>query len=173
MERPQTITTLEGAQQTIAYGPIASQEWIKELGNNGGGFLNANSAHPFENPTPLTNWLEMFAILLMPFSLTYAFGRYAGDQRQGWTIFGAMAAILVVGMVIAMNHEYVGNPLFPTDVVQAGVGNMEGKETRFGAAVGGLFAAATTGTSTGAINAVARQLPADRRSRAAVQHGAR
>ncbi len=150
---PQTITTLEGAQQTIAYGPMASQEWIKELGNNGGGFLNANSSHPFENPTPLTNWLEMFAILLMPFSLTYAFGRYAGDQRQGWTILGAMAAILVVGMVIAMNHEYVGNPLFPTDVAQVGVGNMEGKETRFGAAVGGLFAAATTGTSTGAINA--------------------
>ncbi len=150
---PPTITTLEGAQQTIAYGPIASQEWIKEMGNNGGGFLNANSSHPFENPTPLTNWLEIFAILLMPFSLTYAFGRYAGDQRQGWTIFGAMAAILVVGMVIAMNHEFVGNPLFPSDVTQAGLGNMEGKETRFGAAVGGLFAAATTGTSTGAINA--------------------
>ena len=150
---PQTITTLEGAQQTIAYGPMASQEWIKELGNNGGGFLNANSAHPFENPTPLTNWLEMFAILLLPFSLTYAFGRYAGNQRQGWTIFGAMAAILLVGSVIAMNHEYGGNPLFPTDVVQAGFGNMEGKEARIGAAVGGLFAAVTTGTSTGAINA--------------------
>jgi K+-transporting ATPase ATPase A chain len=150
---PQTITTLEGAQQTIAYGPIASQEWIKEMGNNGGGFLNANSAHPFENPTPLTNWLEMFAILVMPFSLTYAFGRYAGDQRQGWTIFAAMAAILLVGSVVAMNHEYVGNPLFPTDVAQAGAGNMEGKEIRFGAALGGLWAAVTTGTSTGAINA--------------------
>jgi K+-transporting ATPase ATPase A chain len=150
---PQTITTLEGAQQTIALGPVASQEWIKELGNNGGGFFNANSAHPFENPTALTNWLEMFAILLMPFSLTYAFGRYAGDQRQGWTIFGAMAAILLVGGVIAANHEYVGNPLFPADVAQAAVGNMEGKEVRFGAALGGLWAAVTTGTSTGAINA--------------------
>jgi K+-transporting ATPase ATPase A chain len=150
---PQTVTTLEGAQQTIALGPVASQEWIKELGNNGGGFFNANSAHPFENPTALTNWLEMFAILLMPFALTYAFGRYAGDQRQGWTIFGAMAAILLVGGVIAANHEYVGNPLFPQDVAQAGVGNMEGKEVRFGAALGGLWAAVTTGTSTGAINA--------------------
>ena len=150
---PHTVTTLEGARQSIALGPIASQEWIKELGNNGGGFFNANSAHPFENPTALTNWLEMFAILLMPFSLTYAFGRYAGDQRQGWTIFAAMAAILVVGGVIAMNHEYVGNPLFRADVTQAAVGNMEGKEVRFGAALGGLWAAVTTGTSTGAINA--------------------
>jgi K+-transporting ATPase ATPase A chain len=149
----QTVTTLEGAQQTIAIGPVASQEWIKELGNNGGGFMNANSAHPFENPTPLTNWLEMFAILLFPFSLTYAFGRYAGNQRQGWTIFSAMAVVLLVGSVVAMNHEWVGNPLFPAGVDQAGVGNMEGKEVRYGAALGGLWAAVTTGTSTGAINA--------------------
>jgi len=148
---PQTITTLEGAQQTIAYGPIASQEWIKELGNNGGGFLNANSAHPLENPTALTNWLEMFAILLLPFSLTYAFGRYAGSQRQGWTIFAAMATVLLIGSLVAMNHEYHGNPLFPTTVDQA-AGNMEGKEVRFGSALGGLFMAVTTGTSTGAIN---------------------
>ena len=90
----QVVTTLQGATQNIAIGPIASQEWIKELGNNGGGFLNANSAHPFENPTALTNWLEMFAILLFPFALTYTFGRYAGNQRQGWTIFAAMAVIL-------------------------------------------------------------------------------
>jgi K+-transporting ATPase ATPase A chain len=149
---PQTISTLEGAQQTIAYGPIASQEWIKEMGNNGGGFLNANSSHPFENPTPLTNWLEMFAILMMPFALTYAFGRYAGNQRQGWTIAAAMALILGVGAVVAMNHEYVGNELFPDAVAQSGFGNMEGKETRFGAAAGGLFMAVTTGTSTGAVN---------------------
>jgi K+-transporting ATPase ATPase A chain len=150
---PPTVTTLEGARQTIALGPIASQEWIKEFGNNGGGFLNANSAHPFENPTPLTNWLEMFAILVAPFALTYTFGRYAGDQRQGWTIFSAMAVILVVGALVAMNQEAGGNPLFPADVAQAGVGNMEGKETRFGAAAGGLWAAVTTGTSTGAVNA--------------------
>jgi K+-transporting ATPase ATPase A chain len=94
----------------------------------------------------------MFAILMFPFSMTYAFGRYAGNQRQGWTIFGAMAAILLVGAVGAMHTEFVGNPLFPAGVDQAALGNMEGKETRFGAAVSGLFAAATTGTSTGAIN---------------------
>jgi len=148
----QVATTLQGAQQTIAMGPIASQEWIKELGNNGGGFFNANSAHPFESPTPLTNWLEMFAILMCSFSLTYTFGKYAGNRRQGWTIFGAMATILVVGAVVAMHVEFAGNPLMPAGVDQA-LGNMEGKETRFGAAVGGLFAAVTTGTSTGAINA--------------------
>jgi K+-transporting ATPase ATPase A chain len=148
----QTVTTLQGATQTIAMGPVASQEWIKELGNNGGGFFNANSAHPFESPTPLTNWLEIFALLMISFSLTYAFGRYAGNQRQGWTIFGAMAAILLVGAVFAMHSEFTGNPLVPAGVDQAALGNMEGKETRFGAAVGGLFMATTTGTSTGAIN---------------------
>ncbi len=147
-----TITTLQGAQQTIAIGPVASQEWIKELGNNGGGFFNANSSHPFESPTPITNWLEIFALLIVSFSLTYTFGRYARDQRQGWTIFGAMAAVLLVGAVLAMHVEATGNPLFPTTVDQAAQGNMEGKETRFGAASGGLFMAATTGTSTGAIN---------------------
>ena len=147
-----TVTTLQGAQQTIAIGPVASQEWIKELGNNGGGFFNANSAHPFENPTGLTNWLEIFALLICSFSLTYTFGRYARNQRQGWTIFGAMAAILLVGGVLAMHVEASGNPLFPAGVDQVAQGNMEGKETRFGAAVGGLFMAATTGTSTGAIN---------------------
>jgi K+-transporting ATPase ATPase A chain len=148
----QVATTLQGATQTIAMGPVASQEWIKEMGNNGGGFFNANSAHPFESPTALTNWLEMFAILLCAFSLTYTFGRYAGKQRQGWTIFGAMAAILLVGAVFAMHNEFAGNPLFPAGVDQATLGNMEGKETRFGPAVGGLFMAVTTGTSTGAIN---------------------
>jgi K+-transporting ATPase ATPase A chain len=146
------VTTLQGALQTIAVGPIASQESIKELGNNGGGFFNANSSHPFENPTALTNWLEIFALLVVPFSLTYTFGRYARDRRQGWVIFAAMAAVLLVGQFGAMHVEYTGNALFPGTVDQAGVGNMEGKETRFGAAVGGLFMASTTGTSTGAIN---------------------
>ena len=107
----QIVTTLQGATQNIAIGPVASQEWIKELGNNGGGFFNANSSHPFENPTPLTNWLEIFALLACSFSLTYTFGRYAGNQRQGWTIFGAMAAILLVGAVVAMHNEFAGNPL--------------------------------------------------------------
>ena len=133
-------------------GPVASQEWIKELGNNGGGFFNANSAHPFESPTPLTNWLEMFAILLFAFALTYTFGKYAGSKRQGWTIFAAMAVILLAGSVLAMNREYNGNPLFPSSVDQVAIGNMEGKDVRFGAAAGGLFMAVTTGTSTGAIN---------------------
>ncbi len=122
------------------------------MGNNGGGFFNANSSHPFENPTALTNWLEIFALLMISFSLTATFGKYAGNKRQGWTIFGAMAIILLVGAVFAMHLEASGNPLFPHTVDQAALGNMEGKETRFGAGVGGLFMAATTGTSTGAVN---------------------
>jgi K+-transporting ATPase ATPase A chain len=150
---PAVATTLQGVEQHIASGPIASQEWIKLLGTNGGGPLNANSAHPFENPTPLTNWLQMFAILLIPFGLTNTFGRMAGDQRQGWTIFGAMAAVLVVASLVAMNGEAGGNPLFPAGIDQA-TGSMEGKEVRFGAPLGGLFAAVTTGTSTGAVNAM-------------------
>jgi potassium-transporting ATPase potassium-binding subunit len=147
-----TVTTLQGAQQTIAVGPVASQEVIKELGNNGGGFFNANSAHPFENPTPLTNWLEMVAMFAFPFALTYTFGRMAGNQRQGWTIFGAMAAVFLIGAVVAMHIESVGSPLYPAGVDQA-LGNMEGVDTRIGSALGGLFAAITTSTSTGAINA--------------------
>ena len=147
----QTVTTLAGSVQHIALGPVASQEWIKEMGNNGGGFFNANSAHPFESPTGLTNFLEMFAILMFPFSLTYTFGRYAGSQRQGWTIFAAMALVLGVGAVVAMHLEAGGNPLFPAGVDQAAMGNMEGKEVRFGAGVGALFMSITTGTSTGAI----------------------
>ena len=146
------VTTLQGAVQNIAIGPVASQEWIKELGNNGGGFFNANSSHPFENPTPLTNWLEMLALLAVPFALTFTFGRYAGSQRQGWTIFAAMMLVLGVGAVFAMHLEAAGNPLFPAGVDQTVLGNMEGKEARFGAGVGGLFMAVTTGTSTGAVN---------------------
>ena len=149
---PPTVTTLQGAQQTIALGPVASQEIIKELGNNGGGFFNANSAHPFENPTVLTNFIEMVAMFAVAFSLTFTFGRYAGNQRQGWTIFAAMATVFLVGAVVAMHNEAVGNPLFPAGIDQA-LGNMEGKETRFGATLGGLWAAVTTSTSTGAINA--------------------
>jgi K+-transporting ATPase ATPase A chain len=146
-----TVTTLQGAQQSIAVGPVASQEIIKELGNNGGGFFNANSVHPFENPTPMTNFIEMVAMFAFPFSLTYAFGRMAGNQRQGWAIFAAMAAIFLIGAVVAMHVEASANPLFPAGVDQA-LGNMEGKDTRFSAAGGGLWAAITTSTSTGAIN---------------------
>ena len=150
----QDVATLQGGAQTIALGPVASQEAIKVLGNNGGGYFNANSAHPFENPTPLSDWLQMFALLLAPFALTYTFGRYAGDQRQGWTIFGAMAAILLVGAVASMHVESTGSPLIPAAVEQSGLGNMEGKEARFGAAGGALYATLTTGTSTGAVNAM-------------------
>jgi K+-transporting ATPase ATPase A chain len=148
---PAVATTLQGAHQTIALGPIASQEVIKELGNNGGGFMNANSAHPFENPTPLTNFVEMLLMFAVPFSLTYTFGRYAGNQRQGWVIFGAMAAVFLVGAVVAMHSQTAGNPLFPATVDQA-LGSMEGVDTRFGSGIGALWAAITTSTSTGAIN---------------------
>ena len=150
LNAPAAATTLQGAQQTIALGPIASQEVIKELGNNGGGFLNANSAHPFENPTPLTNFVEMLLMFAVTFSLTFTFGRYAGNQRQGWAIFGAMAAVFLVGAVVAMHNQAAGNPLFPATIDQA-LGSMEGNDTRFGAGIGALFAAITTSTSTGAI----------------------
>jgi len=153
LNAPAAATTLQGAQQTIALGPIASQEVIKELGNNGGGFLNANSAHPFENPTPLTNFVEMLLMFAVTFSLTFTFGRYAGNQRQGWAIFGAMAAVFLVGAVVAMHNQAAGNPLFPATIDQA-LGSMEGNDTRFGAGIGALFAAVTTSTSTGAVNAM-------------------
>jgi potassium-transporting ATPase potassium-binding subunit len=153
LDAPAAATTLQGGSQTIALGPVASQEIIKELGNNGGGFFNANSAHPFENPTPLTNLLEMIAMLAIPFALTFTFGRYAGDRRQGWAVFAAMAVVLLGGAVMAMHLESAGNPLFPAGVDQA-LGNLEGKEVRFGAGVSALFAAITTGTSTGAVTAM-------------------
>jgi potassium-transporting ATPase potassium-binding subunit len=144
--------------QTLPMGPIASQEAIKELGTNGGGFYNANSAHPYENPTPLTNLLEMLAILLIPFALTYTFGKMVGDTRQGWVILTAMLILFVPLVILAFHSEQLGNPLIAkqdidqvASTLQAG-GNMEGKETRFGIAASSLFAAAATGTSTGAVN---------------------
>ena len=144
--------------QTLPMGPIASQEAIKELGTNGGGFLNANSAHPYENPTPLTNVLEIFAILLIPFALTYTFGKMVGDTRQGWVILAAMLILFVPLVIMAFHSEQHGNPLIAKQGIdqvasplQAG-GNMEGKETRFGIAASAIFAAAATGTSTGAVN---------------------
>jgi K+-transporting ATPase ATPase A chain len=144
--------------QTLPMGPIASQEAIKELGTNGGGFTNANSAHPYENPSPLTNLLEMLAILLIPFALTYTFGKMVGDTRQGWVILTAMLILFVPLVMLAFHSEQHGNPLIEkqgidqvASTLQAG-GNMEGKETRFGIAASSLFAAAATGTSTGAVN---------------------
>ncbi|MFN8622527.1 MAG: potassium-transporting ATPase subunit KdpA [Chloroflexota bacterium] len=150
---PAHATGLEGAQQTIALGPIASQEAIKELGTNGGGFLNANSAHPFENPTALTDWLEILLLLAIPFALTATFGRMTGDRRQGWVLFAAMAIILVGFGAVAVWAEGRPNPLFPPGIDQA-MGNLEGKEVRFGPALSAVFATATTGTSTGAVNAM-------------------
>ena len=144
--------------QTLPMGPIATQESIKELGTNGGGFLNANSAHPYENPTPLTNLLEMLAIFLIPFALTYTFGKMVGDARQGWVILVAMLILFVPLVLTAFFSEQHGNPLVAKQGIdqvastsQSG-GNMEGKETRFGIAASALFAAVTTATSCGAVN---------------------
>jgi K+-transporting ATPase ATPase A chain len=148
----------ETRTQTLPMGPVASQESIKELGTNGGGFYNANSAHPYENPTAVSNVLEIIAILLIPFALTYTFGRMVGDTRQGWALVAAMLILFGVLATTAFVSEQGGNPLMaqlnidqtPT-ATQAG-GNMEGKETRFGIAASSLFVATTTATSTGAVN---------------------
>jgi potassium-transporting ATPase potassium-binding subunit len=139
-------TTIEGATQSIWRGPVGSQEAIKELGTNGGGPANANSAHPFENPTAFTNLLEMLALLAIPFALTFAFGRLVGDRRQGWAVFAAMFVLWIATAGLAMGFELDGNSR-----IDASAPNMEGKEVRFGAATSGLFAASTTGTSTGAV----------------------
>ena len=148
---PADAHTVAGATQAIFRGPVASQEAIKELGTNGGGPLNANSAHPFENPSGLTNLLEIWALLAIPFALTFAFGRLVGDRRQGWAIFAAMLALWVGAAALATWAEVDGNP--QVHALGAAGANMEGKEVRFGAPASGLFAAATTGTSTGAVDA--------------------
>ena len=148
------ITTLEGAKQTIAMGPVASQEIIKELGTNGGGFFNANSAHPFESANPLTNLIEMLLIFSIPAALTYTYGRMAREQRQGWVLFGAMALIFIVGVSVAYYSEAQGNPIMRGMTVDQGAGNWEGKEMRFGVANSALFATVTTATSCGAVNSM-------------------
>ncbi len=154
------VTTLEGAKQTIAQGPVASQEAIKMLGTNGGGFFNANSSHPFENPTPFSNMFQMFLIFLIPGALTYTFGKMVRDTRQGWAIFVAMAVLWFGGVFVAYHYEQKGTPM----LAKAGIemtatdtqpgGNMEGKETRFGIANSALFATVTTDASCGAVNAM-------------------
>ena len=147
-----TVTT-----QSVAQGPVASQEFIKELGTNGGGFFNANSSHPFENPTPLSNYIEMLAIFSLGAGLTYTLGRMTGSQAHGWAVWAAMAILFVAGVTVAYWAEARGNPLYPHSVneqataMQAG-GNMEGKEVRFGMADSTLFATITTDASCGAIN---------------------
>jgi K+-transporting ATPase ATPase A chain len=156
---PEAATTVEGANQSVPGGPFASQEAIKMLGTNGGGTLNANSGHPLSNPNGFTNLLQMGALLLIPFALTYAYGRMAKDQKQGWVVFGAMFLLWGGSVALASGFEVHGN----TEVTKLGEhisqaassvqpgGNMEGKEVRFGPASSGLFAASTTGTSTGAV----------------------
>ncbi len=156
-----TATTIEGAKQILPQGPIASQEVIKMLGINGGGFLNANSAHPFENPTPLTNFVQMLLIFLLPAGLTYSFGKMVKDTRQGWALLSVMFTLFLVGVFICYNFEASGNPNFSAQRVNISTqelgdlgGNMEGKETRFGVANSALFATVTTDASCGAVNAM-------------------
>jgi potassium-transporting ATPase potassium-binding subunit len=155
---PTSVTTVEGATQTIAQGPVASQEAIKELGTNGGGFFNANSAHPFENPNPLTNLIEIVSILIIPAGLTYVVGKMAGDTKQGWVLLAAMVVLFSLGVATIYGFERAGNPNLTTagatQVATAGSagGNMEGKEVRFGIAGSALFVNSTTGTSCGAVN---------------------
>ncbi|MFC3714073.1 potassium-transporting ATPase subunit KdpA [Sphingoaurantiacus capsulatus] len=157
---PQTLagsveaTTLEGARQTIALGPVASQEAIKMLGTNGGGFFNANSAHPYENPSDLTNLLQMLSIFAIGAGLTWTFGKAVGNTRQGWAILSAMVLLFLAGTSIAYWAETAGNPIHHALGVEALAGNMEGKETRFGIAASVLFAAVTTAASCGAVNAM-------------------
>jgi K+-transporting ATPase ATPase A chain len=151
-------TTLEGVKQVIAQGPVASQEFIKMLGTNGGGFFNANSAHPFENPTALTNLIEMVALFAIGVALTNVFGRMVGNESQGWAILAAMGVLYVVGVLVCYSAESAGNPQFAAlgidqapSLTQPG-GNMEGKEVRFGIANSALFTTITTDASCGAVN---------------------
>jgi K+-transporting ATPase ATPase A chain len=159
MGLPQTLdasvsaATLEGAQQTIALGPIASQEAIKQLGTNGGGFLNANAAHPFENPTALANYLNIVAMLAVSAALVYACGQMVGDRRQGWAFLAVTGILLLVGTGIIYWAETSGNPILTALGVDPAVGNMEGKEVRFGQAMTAAYAAVTTGLSDGGVNA--------------------
>jgi len=153
--------TLEGAKQIIPFGPIASQEAIKMIGTNGGGFLNANSAHPFENPTPLSNLIEMLSIFIIPAGLTYTFGKMVGDAKQGLALLITMYVLFLAGVLVCYHYEAGGNPNFAlqgvnTSIAQLGDlgGNMEGKETRFGLAASSLFAVITTDASCGAVNAM-------------------
>ena len=146
------VDTLEGVRQVLAIGPVASQEAIKMLGTNGGGFFNANSAHPFENPTALTNFVQMLSIFVIGFGLTWCFGKAVGNPRQGWAILSAMVILFLAGVTVTYWQEAAGNPVLH----QLGLagGNMEGKEVRFGIAASSLFAVVTTAASCGAVNAM-------------------
>jgi len=148
------VTTLEGAKQTLALGPVASQEAIKQLGTNGGGFFNANAAHPFENPTPFTNFLSLFMIFAVSSALTYTYGRMARDQRHGWAIWGAMSILFFAGVIACYHFEAQGNPALAGLPIDQSLGNMEGKEARFGVSASALYATVTTDASCGAVNAM-------------------
>ncbi|NBD09668.1 potassium-transporting ATPase subunit KdpA [Corallococcus silvisoli] len=147
------VTTVEGVKQTLAFGPVASQEAIKMLGTNGGGFFNANSAHPFENPTPLTNFVQLLLIFVIPAGLTHTYGKMTGDTKQGWALFAAMSVLFLVGAGASYAAESHANPaLASAHVLQDG--NLEGKEARFGVAASTLFATVTTDASCGAVNSM-------------------
>lgn len=148
------METFKTDKQSIAMGPVASQEAIKLLGTNGGGFFNANSAHPFENPTPLTNFLEMISILLIPTALCFAFGQMVGDQRQGWAMVAAMTVLFMMMATVALWSESHSNLLITQLGVDGSMGNLEGKETRFGVIPSALFATVTTAASCGAVNSM-------------------
>ena len=149
-----TATTMEGAKQVISLGPVASQMAIKMLGTNGGGFYNANAAHPFENPGDISNFLQMLSLLALGTGLTWTFGRAVGNAKQGWAILAAMMILVSAGAVTAYTAESAGNPIHHALGVDASQGNMEGKEMRFGAAASALFATVTTDASCGAVNAM-------------------
>ncbi|GJE17903.1 potassium-transporting ATPase subunit KdpA [Methylobacterium marchantiae] len=146
------VTTLEGGRQTLALGPVASQVAIKMLGTNGGGFFNANAAHPFENPTALSNFVQMVSIFAIGAALTNVFGRMVGDDRQGWAILGAMGALFLTGIAVVYAAESAGSPVL--NALHLSGGNMEGKEVRFGIVASALFAVVTTAASCGAVNAM-------------------
>ncbi|MBC7806599.1 MAG: potassium-transporting ATPase subunit KdpA, partial [Akkermansiaceae bacterium] len=151
------VTTIEGATQKIAQGPVASQEAIKMLGTNGGGFFNANSSHPFENPNPFVNFIQMLSIFLIPAGLTYTFGKMVGNVKQGWALFAAMSAMFLTGVFVCYGFEQAGNPQLHAMNVGSGNfdrGNYEGKETRFGIAASTIFATVTTAASCGAVNSM-------------------
>jgi K+-transporting ATPase ATPase A chain len=148
------VTTLEGAKQTLAMGPTASQIAIKQLGTNGGGFFNVNSAHPFEGGSPLINFIEMWAILVIPAAQTYMYGRMARDTKQGWALFGAMAVMFFMGVTTAYYFDSKPNPVMQGLAVDQTVGNMEGKEVRYGVAQSVTWATATTDASNGSVNSM-------------------
>ncbi|WP_055665798.1 potassium-transporting ATPase subunit KdpA [Desnuesiella massiliensis] len=148
----ETVTTIENKLQDIALGPVASLEAIKHLGTNGGGFFGANASHPFENPTPITNVIEMLAMMLIPGALVYAFGLYLKNKKQGWAIYAAMSILFLIALGVCYRAELIGNPALANIGLSQSMGNMEGKEIRFGIAQSSLFTTVTTAFTTGSVN---------------------